>query len=456
MSVLIDEVGKHKHVQEILIYWTAPLFIGFLAFTVIVLPDVRSAGAVASVAASVHALHVNKFLFVFVASVIAAVLLQANRLLLWKVLEGYAWPRSLRKWRILRAHIPQCRWLQATLSYERAKVHTGLAQVSLAEARKKHAGTAEIKELEDKYTNKKEIEEKWLRAQIKANEARLQRDRLRKYPKGFGWIPRCHRPLFTFDVPVDAEAGKWNLPYPAPADGRLPYPGKLGYPAKAADTKIMPTLLGNKMRVAEMYGVNQYGLDSQTLWYEVLAAAPASLQETAEEAQLEADTLVCAIYTAMLLACVSAAGAGWRAVTDGMDVKLWVTAAVSLAAAVLLYRRLLTSVDNWAAAIKAVVNSALDPLREKYRRMSDVPAGDEKRMWSALSNTMWYGRNDGDDKELANVLSAINAQPPAQASPIADDQPDAQTPVGRLRHIHQAVDWIEARMPQQQNHEPEK
>jgi hypothetical protein len=398
---LLDGLGSHKRVQQILIYWTTPLLIGSLAFVIIVLPDVRRAGAVSSIAGAVRTLHVNKFLFLFVSSVVAAVFLQIVRVPLWRVLEGYAWPTSLKRSRIFRSHFPQCRWLQASLFHERAMDDARLAEEKLDKARRGRASGEDLKRLEQDVADAGKTRDYW-RAQLKkADDARHYRDHNRKYPKVLGGLPRRHQPLLTFDRPAGTKAGNWRLPYPAPANEVLPYPGSPKYSADPAGTAIMPTLLGNTMRVVETYGAYNYGLDSQIMWYELLAEAPASLQDTLEEAQLGADTLVCSIYTTAALACAAAAGGAWRAVLGTADTKLWITAAASVVAAVFLYWRLLNSLDGWASAVRAIVTGGRGPLAEKYGLRLPETAEEEKRMWEALTATIWYGASPEYDAELA-------------------------------------------------------
>jgi hypothetical protein len=426
---LLDGLSNNKRVQEILICWTVPLLIGSFAFVVVVLPDVRHAAVVASVATAVDTLRINKFLFVFVASLVAAVFLQVNRLPLWRVLEGYAWPRPLRSWRIRRAHLPQCRWLQASLFHERAQAYAEQAREQLDRATQA-AAAGETGRLEQAVAEADRVQAQWRARLAETDRARHHRDRARKYPKGLGFLPRRRQPLLTYGRPAGTKPGRWTLPYPAPADEILPYPGSAGYPADPASTQVMPTLLGNAMRVMETYGANSCGLDSQIMWFELLAEAPDSVQATLEQAQFEADTLVCAILTMAALACAAAAGGAWRAVLGTADTKLWVTTAVSVAVGLILYRRLLNCVDGWASAVRTLVNSSRAPLRQKYGLRVPSSAADEKRMWEALTATIWYGSNPQQERELAAYKLP---EPPAAAS--------------RLRSLHQALYWMEARIP---------
>ena len=45
---------------------------------------------------------------------------------------------------------------------------------------------------------------------------------------------------------------------------------------------VLPTRLGNAMRAMELYGVTRFGLDSQSLWYELQSVAPGTFDRTKE------------------------------------------------------------------------------------------------------------------------------------------------------------------------------
>ena len=401
MSSLLEGAASNSRVQQILICWTSPLFIGALAFVIVVLPDVKHTAVVSSIETAVKVLHVNKFLFVSVASLVAGIFLYVNRLPLWRVLEGYDWPGFVKRWRIIRAHIPQCRWLQASLAYERAEFKASQAEAELEKARANGASDERIKELQQAVDECQKAKNDWLEHRDAANRWRLNRDRRRKYAKGLDWLPRRHQPLFTFGRPADAQPGRWVLPYPVALDALLAYPGTREYPSDVATTQILPTRLGNAMRVIETYGVNTYGLDSQLMWYELLTESPESMNASLEQAQLEADTLVCGIYAMAALACSALAGGAWQAANGAADAKLWITAALSMIVALILYRRLLNAAEGWGSLVRTLVNKARDPLREKYGLRTPTSPEDEKRMWQALTASHWYGSNGTQSDELA-------------------------------------------------------
>ena len=401
MRSLLEGVAGNSRVQQILICWTSPLLLSSLLFVIVVLPDVRHAAVVSSVEAAVRVLHVNKFLFVSITSLVAGVFLYVNRLPLWRVLEGYAWPGPLKRWRVTRSHVPQCRWLQASLEYERATFKKSRAEAELVKAKAGGTAAEQVTELQQAVDEAEKAKNDWLAHRDAANRWRLTRDRRHKYVKGLNWLPRRHQPLFTFGVPADAQPGRWNLPYPAEPGTLLAYPGTPGYHSDIAATQILPTRLGNTMRVIETYGVTTYGLDSQLLWYELLTEAPEGMQASLEQAQLEADTLLCGVYAMAALACSALAGGAWQASNGNADAKLWITAGLSVLAALILYRRLLSSAEGWGALVRAMVNKVREALREKYKLRTPTSSDDEKRMWQALTASHWYGPQGTYGDELA-------------------------------------------------------
>lgn len=408
MTSLLSGLAGNSRVQQILICWTTPLLIASYAFVIVVLPDVRHVAAVSSVDTAVTVLHVNKFLFVFLTSLVAGVFLHVNRLPLWRLLEGYAWPGFLRRWRIARAHVPQCRWLHACLQYERAALRASEAQEALAKAKTDGAADEKIQKFQQAVNERQEVMNKWLSERDAADKWRFTRDRRREDARILSRLPRRRQPLFTFGRPATAQPGEWVLPYPVVPGKRLAYPGTTGYSPDGTGTRIMPTLLGNAMRVMETYGVNTYGLDSQVMWYEILSVSPESMHASLEQAQIEADTLVCGIYAMTALSCASIAGGAWQAVNGTGDAKLWITSAVSMLVVRVLYRRLLNSVEGWASLVETLVNEARDPLREKYGLRVPASPEDEKRMWQALTANRSYGPHEGLYEELARYKQPVS------------------------------------------------
>ncbi len=383
MGGLIESVGSNRRVQTILVCWLPPLLLGAFAFVIFVLPDVRGASPVIYLADAARTLHVNKFLFLFVASLAVATFMSVNRLPLWRILEGYLWPSPLRRWRVDRAHAPQAGWLRAKLRHEQAHRYAMKVKADLENAQQ--TGARDDEPLRQLVTKAERRERQWIEALAEQAANRRKRGRANP-PWALGWLPRRGQPLFTLGRPEGGE-GEWTIPYPA-------------------DHRLMPTKLGNAMRSMEAYGAEKYGLDSQIMWFELLDVAPASLQSALEDVSLEADTLVCGIYTALALAAAALAGGAWRANYGTEDTKLWVVSAVSIALTVIFYRVLLGTAANWAFAIKSMIDGSRSLLREKYRLRAPTSAEDEKRMWEALISSRWYDYNTERERVLAGYRTA--------------------------------------------------
>lgn len=98
------------------------------------------------------------------------------------------------------------------------------------------------------------------------------------------------------------------------------------------DEQVAPTRLGNAIRRLEEYGYDRYQLDSQTLWYELTAAAPKPLSRQVDTARAGVDFFVCLLYGQLL---VAVAALGSLGAADAHYLTLLVTALVLLALALI-------------------------------------------------------------------------------------------------------------------------
>lgn len=386
MGGLVESITGNKRVQAILMCWLAPLLIGAFAFVIVVLPDVRGAGVIRYLAGAARTLHINTFLFVFAVALVAATFLFFNRLPLWRVLEGYLWPGWLCRWRVEHAHAPQARYLRELLPWEQTERYLDYVSAEL----KKANVPAERERLSQlKATAEARLSKR--RAKLdKADKNRKLRGRA-KHPRGLGKLPRRAQPLLTLGKPEGGN-GEWLMPYPTPE-------------------RLLPTKLGNLMRSMESYGADKYGLDTQIMWFELLDLAPASLQSALEDISLQADTLVCGVYTALGLAAAALAAAAWRASAGYADAKLWITSAVSAAVSVLLYHALLGTAVNWSITIKSLVDGSRDELRQRYGLRAPDSAADEKQMWEALVGSRWYDHSPERLQVLTEYRVAAASSP---------------------------------------------
>ncbi|AZQ32111.1 hypothetical protein EJ357_47700 [Streptomyces cyaneochromogenes] len=147
------------------------------------------------------------------------------------------------------------------------------------------------------------------------------------------------------------------------------------------DGHLAPTRLGNAIRRFEVYAYDRYQLDSQLLWNELTATAPEQARRQVDTARTSVDFFICLLYghIALLLAAAatltSAAG----------------TAAVAAAAVVLCvlipvwYRCAVSATDEWAAAVRALVNVGRHPLAASLGLDIPKELAAERTMWSLVS-----------------------------------------------------------------------
>ena len=74
---------------------------------------------------------------------------------------------------------------------------------------------------------------------------------------------------------------------------------------------VMPTRLGNALLAMEEYGGKRFGLDNQTLWYELLSTTSDGFRRDAEDARAGVDVFISALVHLTLLGTTAAVVAVW-------------------------------------------------------------------------------------------------------------------------------------------------
>ncbi|KPC59396.1 hypothetical protein [Streptomyces chattanoogensis] len=152
------------------------------------------------------------------------------------------------------------------------------------------------------------------------------------------------------------------------------------YPAD--DDQIAPTLLGNAIRRLEEYGYDRFRLDTQVLWNELTGTAPEQIRRQAELSRTNADFFVALLYGHAALAAVALAA---LAAPDPPVAVLLGTAAALVLLLPVWYRCAVNATDEWAAAVRALVNTGRKPLAEALGVVLPHRLADERRMWRLLS-----------------------------------------------------------------------
>ncbi|WP_128380804.1 hypothetical protein [Streptomyces cavernae] len=148
------------------------------------------------------------------------------------------------------------------------------------------------------------------------------------------------------------------------------------------DEQIAPTRLGNAIRRFEEYGYDRYRLDTQVLWNELTIAAPEETRRVVDTARTNVDFFVALLYGH---AAVALCAVGALAATPSDALVLLVTAGVLAALVPVWYRAAVAATDEWAAAVRALVNLGRKPLAEALGLMLPQELADERTMWQLVT-----------------------------------------------------------------------
>jgi hypothetical protein len=187
------------------------------------------------------------------------------------------------------------------------------------------------------------------------------------------------------------------------------------YPNDAAE--VTPTRLGNAIRAFEMYGKTRFNLDSQTLWSELNAVVPKSLQVELDRSRALVDFFIAALYVSILLGAFALAA--W--LRHRSSASLPITAVASLLSIPLWYQLAIVGTSYWRSTVQALVNTGRTKLAAQMGL--DVPASldAEREMWGYLTAFVYYG-----DLVSGRKLDAYRTRPPMNggASSASGSEPD--------------------------------
>ncbi|MFD5422215.1 hypothetical protein ACFWJT_29905 [Streptomyces sp. NPDC127069] len=148
------------------------------------------------------------------------------------------------------------------------------------------------------------------------------------------------------------------------------------------DAQLAPTQLGNAIRRFEEYGYDRFRLDTQVMWNELTASALEPARRQVDLARANVDFFVALLYghcAVILCATVSLT-------TARPDVPLLITAiAVPGLLIPVWYRASVSATDEWSAAVRALVNTARDPLAEALGLRLPGDLASERKMWALVS-----------------------------------------------------------------------
>jgi hypothetical protein len=154
------------------------------------------------------------------------------------------------------------------------------------------------------------------------------------------------------------------------------------YPAD--DGQVTATRLGNAIRRFEEYGYDRFRLDSQVLWHELNAVVADSARKQGDDARASVDFFVCLLYGHLLVAASACAELG-----IGAPARPWLVAATIVGLPILAaawYRVAVVATDDWAGAVRAMVNLGRHPLATSMGFTLPKAIDDERTMWTLAAD----------------------------------------------------------------------
>jgi hypothetical protein len=160
------------------------------------------------------------------------------------------------------------------------------------------------------------------------------------------------------------------------------------------DAEVTPTRLGNAIRTFEVYGKSRFNLDSQTMWSELSAAVPKSLQIELDRSRALVDFFVAVLYVAILLGAFALAA--W--LTHPHAPTLLIIGVSSLLSIPLWYQLAITGTGYWKSTVQALVNIGRTKLAAQMGLEIPPSLDAERDMWGYLTAFVYYGDLDSGRK----------------------------------------------------------
>lgn len=169
-----------------------------------------------------------------------------------------------------------------------------------------------------------------------------------------------------------------------------------------SESLILPTRLGNAYKALESYGHDNFGLDSQSLWYELQAVSTDRLRQDSDDARASVDFFVSlTIYLAI-----------FSALAMGTFVLSYETSVLGAGVAALILGRwsYLSAVRNttdWRWSVQALIHVNRVALANALGYRVPATLNDERRLWGA-----WSAMANRGGRRLTD-LDSLRLPPPS-------------------------------------------
>jgi len=153
-----------------------------------------------------------------------------------------------------------------------------------------------------------------------------------------------------------------------------------------SDDQVVPTRFGNAIRSFETYGKSRFNLDSQSLWYELCAVAPKSIQGAIKEARANVDFFVALTYLSAAFSVATFA----IAACENFKVSLLIISILACMAAILCHWLAVRATSEWSYSVQALVNIGRVKLASSMGLKLPNKLDEEKAMWGLVTRYNFF------------------------------------------------------------------
>ena len=154
------------------------------------------------------------------------------------------------------------------------------------------------------------------------------------------------------------------------------------------NAQVTPTRFGNAIRAFETYGKTRFNLDSQTLWYELCAVAPKTVQTAIDDARSSVDFFIATTYLSFLVGVFG----GACAIYQRGPLLLVLVSVVALALSPICHWLAIRTTGEWAVAVQALVNVSRLKLAQALGLEVPKSLAEEKKMWGLVTKYTYFAR----------------------------------------------------------------
>jgi hypothetical protein len=159
---------------------------------------------------------------------------------------------------------------------------------------------------------------------------------------------------------------------------------------------LLPTTLGNALRVPEKYGADRFNLESLILWQELCSVAPSYLLDELDRTRSRMDFFVALWYLSILFGAATA----YVALRDHMKIDMVIVATLAFLSTVFWYRMTVVSSSYYGMTIKSLVNVGRIKLAEAFGLQLPQTIEEEREMWNLITHFVAQGLDAANENKL--------------------------------------------------------